>query len=91
MFVSAIERLVTLRRGIPSDADGKRMGWIVSALERSEIKRQAFAGVLLGRDAPSRDVGKRREAKEAFGVFQMLVAAEDLFPLTVVILRDYSP
>ena len=88
MFVGAIERLVSLRLRIPSHADRQRVRGIIDTFERCQIERKPLRGVLIGRDAPPADIRHRRPAKKSLRIFQMLVAAEDLFPLSVIILRD---
>src|ERR1700684_1627224 len=64
------------------------MSGIVDAFEGCQIQREALRGILLSRDTPPSYVRQRRAAEKSLRIFQMLVAAKNLFPLAVVILRD---
>src|SRR5258708_30355181 len=80
---SPVERLVTLRGRVPAHANGRNVrtaGW----LQRGEIKLQPLLGVLFILEPPSRHGIERRHSEKALGIFQVLVATEELLPLSAV-------
>ena len=82
-----VERLVPLHLWIPAHANRRDVP-AARRLERGEVELQTPFCVLLVLQAPARHRGNGRPAQEPAGIFQMLVAAEYLHPLTAVVFRQ---
>src|SRR5215472_458041 len=88
VLVSAVKRLVAFRLRIPAHTNGQDMR-IGDALKRREVKRQSFVVALLVLQAPAAYGGPRSKPQKTLLVFQMLIAAQNLRPLPVRVLRDH--
>src|SRR5260370_31409160 len=81
---SPVERLVTLRGRVPAHSNGRNVR-TASWQQRGEIKLHTLVGVLVILEPPSRHGIERRQSEKALGIFQVLVATEELLPLSAVL------
>src|SRR6266849_1607846 len=90
MLVAAVQRLVTLRLWIPAHSNRQDVRVPIN-LQRRKVDLKTLHRILFVLHPPARDCPDRRQAEEALGIFQVLIAAQYFCPFPFVCFRHHGP